>query len=76
LAKTQGRFGVILNNELIEGKICVQITLPISERALDMFIDWNANVAGCCKFLAELQKIALAERSQLKHYVSGGMLRY
>jgi len=67
-------FDVILCNDLVEGTIHMQITMPVSERALDKFIQWTPSVAGCCRFLAEELQLALGERSQAAHYTPGAIL--
>jgi hypothetical protein len=68
------RFGFILSNDLIDGQIHAQITIPVSERALDKFIEWDASPAGCCKFFAEELKLAMGEESQNYHYRPGALL--
>lgn len=68
------QFGVILSNDFIDGFIRVQMTLPISERALDKFIVWIPSPPITCQFLSEVLKLGLAERSQSEHYVPGGLL--
>jgi len=61
-------FGVILSNDTILKNIRCQITLPISERALDLFVKWNSCPSTCPSFFNQLLKISLAEKSQMQHY--------
>ena len=67
-------YGFILCNNYIQGHICAQLTIPISERALDRFMVWETSPAGCCKFFADMLQLSLAERSQDQYYVAGGLL--
>jgi len=67
-------FGFTLCNEYSKGHIYAQLTIPISERALDSFLEWKTSPAGCCKFFADLLRLSLARQSQAEHYVSGGLL--
>lgn len=72
--ETDPKFGVILCNDHVSEEILVQITMPISERALDAFVQWTESPAGCCKFFHQALQLALAERSQTEHYRPGGLL--
>jgi hypothetical protein len=65
-------FGVILTNDA--GEIRVQTTTPVSERAINKFIEWAPETAGCCRVLVEVLKLSLGEQSQSEHYVPGALL--
>lgn len=67
-------FGVILSNDYVEGSIHVQISMPISERALDKFMEWTPSPAGCLKFYYEALQLSLGEQSQAEHYMPGKLL--
>ena len=65
-------FGVILTND--DGEIRVQITIPVSERAINKFIEWTPEPAGCIALFTEVLKLSLGEQSQSEHYVPGALL--
>lgn len=64
----------VMINNLIDGETHAQMTMPVSERALDKFIKWEPSPAECSKFMFEEYRLALGETSQNSHYRSGGLV--